>query len=201
MRLGVCFLPFKKLYHNRQSANVVEPLSWYVTDAEELSWVTRINIKRSKALAKTHLRGLVILHRAGFVPQQLTANYTIVTAAGLSADEERFVVIKELMHIYFGPDGGGVYATTSEIELENLINEMFVGSVTTKSKQTEAETKALWMAMAVLYPESLRRKILRDAGDGGVNIAQVAPQLRITENRARILFSDRYDREVASLLG
>lgn len=198
--LGVLFLPFKKLYHSRQAANEVEPLSWYVTDAEELSWVSRINIKRSAELAKTHLRGLVILHQPGFIPSQLTSNYTIVTAAGLSPEEERFVVIKELMHIYFGPEGGGVYATTSAIELENLINEMFVGSVTTKSKQTDAEAKALWMAMSVLCPEGKRREHAQRLAKDSNYISEVAKTLRITEHRAHVLFGEQYAREVASLL-
>lgn len=197
---GGTLLPFRRLYHNRQSGNEVEPLSWYLTDAEELSWVSRINIKRSLALSKTHLRGLVILHKPGFMPHEMTANYTIVIAHGLSPEEERFVAIKELMHIYFGPDGGGTYATTSEIELENLINEMFVGSVTTRSNQYQAEGKALWMAMAVLCRENTRRELAAKADGRDEYYKEVAERLRITENRARILLSDRYEAQVGILL-
>lgn len=178
----------------------MEPLSWYLTDAEELSWVTRIYVKRSKALAKTHLRGLVILHKPGFLPHELTANYTIITADGLAPEEERFVVIKELMHIYFGPEGGGVYATSSEIELENLINELFVGSLT-KSRQTAAETKALWMAISVLVREKDRRETRKQFEADPTKLPEIAHHWRLTERRASLLFSDRYSREVESLLG
>jgi Zn-dependent peptidase ImmA (M78 family) len=132
------------------------------------------------------------------MPHQLTANYTIITANGLTPEEERFVAIKELMHIYFGPDGGGIYATSSEIELENLINELFVGSLT-KSKQTAAEAKALWMAMSVLTREKDRREA-REAGVTPEKLAALAARWRLPERRASLLFSDRYVREVESLL-
>lgn len=197
-------MPFKTLYHRRQSANEVEPLSWYLTDAEELSWVTRIYLKRSPALAKTHLRGLLILHRPGFQQHEVRANYTIVIASGLTPEEERFVAIKELMHIYFGPDGGGAYATSSEVELESLIDEMFVGS-TIKSKQGEADVQALWMAMSVLTREKDRRAAeakLKPMSSDEKNayIQEVATRWRLTERRASFLFTERYAREVEKLL-
>ena len=118
-------MPFRKLYTRVQSLTGTQNLNWYVSDAEELSWVEKIQIKRSPKLDKRYLRGLVIKHNPGYMPHQLEANYSIILAMGMTREEERFVTIKELMHLYFGPEGGGIYATDSEITFENHIAEFF----------------------------------------------------------------------------
>ena len=172
-------------------------MEWYVEDAKELSWVEEsIQIKRTHALPRSHLRGMIIGHMPGFMPHSMTSNYTIFIAHGLTRQFERFVVIKELMHLYFGPDGGGIYATDSQVALENHIQEMFNAAADIHSKQVKAEKLALWMAIAVLTPENQRLQYLGDAAA----IESVAEELRIPLHTAKALLSSHYDQEISNIL-
>ncbi len=192
-------LPFQTLYHRRQSLPTPLPLQCYVDDAKELSWVADIQIKRSTALDKSHLRGLILKHNPGMMPHAMTCNHTIILANGMTREEERFVAIKELMHCYFGPDGGGVFATNTEINFENHMNEFFGDSAAIESHQVKAEKEALWMAMSVLAPEQLRREYRQQVLDGKP-IAEVATDLRIPIRTAAAFLSPQYEREISSIL-
>lgn len=193
-------LPFQTLYRRRQTTTSVLPLSWYVSDAEELSWVEKIQIKRSRALSKTKLRGLVVRHNLGFMPHNLVANQTIILATGLTREEERFVAIKELMHCYFGPDGGGIFATNTEINFENHMNEFFGNSAAIGSHQVKAEKQALWMAMSVLCTEQQRRDYRHDVHKNDKAIAAVASDLRVPERTAAAFLSNQYEREISEIV-
>lgn len=193
-------MPFQTLYHRRQAINTVQPLSWYVTDAEELSWIDKIQIQRSLALSKTKLRGLVVRHNLGFMPNCLVANQTIILADGLTPEEERFVAIKELMHCYFGPNGGGVFATNTEINFKNHMNEFFGNSAAIESHQVKAEKQALWMAMSVLCTEQQRRDHRYAVHKAGKPISDVASELRVPTRTAAAFISDQYEREISKIL-
>jgi hypothetical protein len=194
-------VPFKTLYKRRQAEAVRLPLAWYVNDAHELSWVNgNIQIKRTAALPKTHLRGMIIQHKPGFMPHALECKYTIFIAAGLSREMERMVLIKELMHLYFGPDGGGIYATDSQVVFENHMQEMFASSADIRSHQYKAETMALWMAISVLTPESDRLTFQASVASGEMTVDQVAAALRVPPHSANALLSHRYDQEISSIL-
>lgn len=193
-------MPFKTLYKRRQAEAAWLPLAWYVTDAKELSWVDdKIQIKRTKALPKTHLRGMIIQHNPGFMPHALTAAYTIFIADGLSREMERIVLIKELMHLYFGPNGG-VGATDSQFVLENHMQEMFAASADIRSHQYRAETQAIWMAIGVLTPESERMKYQAQVQTGEMTIDQVASNLHVPLHTTKALLSHQYDQEISRIL-
>jgi len=194
-------LPFKTLYKRRQAEADWLPLAWYVDDAHSLSWVNgNIQIKRTAALPKSHLRGLIIQHKPNFMPHALECKYTIFIAAGLSREMERIVLIKELMHLYFGPDGGGAYATDSQVVLENHMQEMFASSADIRSHQYRAETRALWMSIAVLTPETSRLRYQAAAEKGNMTVEDVADELHIPHHTANALLSHRYTQEISSIL-
>ncbi|PZT91006.1 MAG: hypothetical protein DI637_02895 [Citromicrobium sp.] len=192
-------MPFKTLYNRRQAEAERLPLSWYVDDANELSWAfNSIQIKRTTALPKSHLRGMIINHPPGFMPLSEPSPYTIFIAAGLTPEMERFVLIKELMHVYFGP--GGTYATDSQVTLENHMQEMFANSADIKSHQYEAEKLALWMAISVLTPETNREAFRDNVASATMSFEDVAAQLRIPVHTAKALLSEQYRSEISNIL-
>ena len=188
-------MPFKALYNRRQTEATWLPLQWYVDDALNLSWVDDVQIKRTSALPKTHLRGMIIRHNTGNMPHALTFTYSIYIAAGLTPEFERFVIIKELMHLYFGPDAG-TYATDNQVALENHMQEMFAASADISSPQVVAEKKALWMAISVLTPETDRQNFR----DNGIPIGTVTGTLHVPPHTATALLSMQFDHEISNLL-
>ena len=134
------------------------------------------------------------------MPKLAAADHTIILAVGMSREEERFVSIKELMHCYFGPDGGGIFATNSEITFENHMNEFFGNSAAIESHQVKAEKEALWMALSVLCPEQTRRDYQAAVMAKETTIDAVASELRVPERTAAALLSTQFEREIASIL-
>lgn len=193
-------MPFKTLYKRRQAEAEWLPLAWYVADAKELSWVNhKIQIKRTVALPKTHLRGMIIQHNPGFMPHALEFTHTIFIASGLSPEMERIVLIKELMHLYFGPNGG-IGATDSQVVLENHMQEMFAASADIRSHQYRAETQAIWMAIGVLTPEHVRMRYQAQVMSGENTIEAVAATLHVPLHTAKALLSHQYDQEISRIL-
>lgn len=193
-------MPYKTLYNRRQSEADHLPISWYLNDALELSWVAGIHIKRSSELPKSHLRGLVVAHAGGFIPHDMSANYTIILADGLDPEMERLVAIKELMHCYFGPDFGGHYATDSQISLDNHMKAFFGRSFATHSHAVEAEAKALWMALGVICPEHRRQHFKQEIAAGNLSLNDVAATLRIPVHHAAALMNHQFETEIAEIL-
>jgi hypothetical protein len=193
-------LPFKTLYKRRQNGPVVVPITWYVEDAKELHWVNDcIQIKRTHKLPKEQLRGMIIRHEAGFMPNARDCNYSIFIAANLTREMERFVIIKELMHLYFGPDGGGC-ATDTQFVLQNHIQEMFGSSAEIKSMEYTAEKQAFWMAISVITTEIDRLNFKDKLEAGELSINDVAAKLRIPQHTASALLSSQFDHEISNLL-
>lgn len=132
------------------------------------------------------------------MPLSVSSPYTIFIAAGLTPEMERFVLIKELMHVYFGP--GVVYATDSQVTLENHMQEMFANSADITSHQYEAEKLALWMAISVLTPETKRKEYRDQVADASMSFEGVAAELHIPIHTAKALLSAQYRSEISNIL-
>lgn len=194
-------MPFKTLYNRRQAEAEWLPLNWYVQDAHELQWVNGdIQIKRTTALPRTHLRGMIVQHKPHMMPHMLSCRYTIFLAAGLSQEMERLVAIKELMHLYFGPDGGGSYATDNAVVFENHINEMFGVSADVSSHQFAAEKLAWWMAISLLTSESARTNFQMQLLNNETTVDDVAAKLHAPIHTTKALLSRQYDSEISNIM-
>ena len=134
------------------------------------------------------------------MPHMLTCRYTIFIAAGLSKEWERFVALKELMHLYFGPNGGGIYRTDNAVVLENHINEMFEQSADISSHQVEAEKLARWMAIALLTPATARKAYQEALKAEETDMEKIAAELHIPVNIAQSLISRQYDMEISNIM-
>jgi hypothetical protein len=194
-------LPFHALYRNRQNEAPYLPRQWYLSDAEMLQWVGKdgVLIRRTDKLDPSMVRGMILHHPVGFI-HEMKNSYTILVAAGLEPEVERVIVIKELMHCYFGPDGGGIFATDSQMALESHLQKFFGNSFALRSHATEAENKALWMALAVICPENTRVQYRAKAKDDPNAIQELAEELRIPLHQAKALLSPQFDSEIKSIL-
>ena len=113
---------------------------------------------------------------------------------------ERLVAIKELMHLYFGPDGGGIYATDNAVVFENHINEMFGASADVSSRQYEAEKLALWMAISLLTSETARTAFQAQLLQGSITVEAVAARLHAPVHTTKALLSRQYDSEISNIM-
>ena len=168
-------------------------------DALELSWVSGLTIKVSKRLDKERVRGLIISHGPNFI-NGLEANYTIIVAEDLAPEMERFIIIKEIMHCYFGPNGGS-WATDTSMSLDNHMRKFFGNSATVISAADEDEKKALWMAIGVLCPEHTRLEYQRAVmHDHSMTYDDVARKLMIPLHTAKALLSKQFEDEITHIL-
>jgi hypothetical protein len=115
----------------------------------------------------------------------------IVVARDLNYCWERFVTLKELMHLFDDP----LESTNSPIELEAVLADF--GNATEQSPQTRSEWRCFWMAMGCMCPEELRVELQRKHASGAMTALQVAEQLKMPEKYVSALFSAKYKEMIA----
>ena len=120
----------------------------------------------------------------------------IVIARGLHAYDQRFVVVKELMHLF---DDALERVSTAE-EFETLLSEFSVPAPTPPSAAMQSESKAVWMALAAMCPESLRQALQRKREKGEMTDADIADHLKIPQQFVPHLFVPNFKEIVAYLI-
>lgn len=191
---------YSGLYNARQYAPQYVDRQWYLDDAKSLPWVRDIAIKRTAALSRQNVRGLIYSHEKQSHGGMETFNYTVVLAEGLAIDYERFVTIKELMHCYFPPIDGYVrYMTGSALALESHMNAFF-GNATNNPAQEQAEKMGLWMALGVICTEDDRQHKLQQFADKTITAEQIGTEMRIPPKHAKALLSQPYTAEIQKLI-
>lgn len=128
-----------------------------------------------------------------FVRQHGTT--VIVLARSLNKCWERFVFVKELMHLF----DGSIEMTDTGEAFERQLSELQFGGPDLQP-QTLSEFHCFWMALACLCPEHIRTKFAVDRDAGRIDDYAVALQLRIPQLYVPRLFEDRYDRMMERLL-
>ena len=196
-------MSYRSLYDARQAeAAEYLPRSWYVDHATGLQWVRNISIKVDQELDKNAVRGLIVRRTAemhGGIPR---FDYQIIVASDQSPEMERFVVIKELMHCYFGPTPENLqYATGNAVVLETHARQIFGDSaMSANSPHVKAEKMAVWMAVGALCPEHIRQGYVQARLAGEKTIQQIAASQKIPDKQAFNLTSDQYLDELAAIL-
>jgi hypothetical protein len=121
-------------------------------------------------------------------------NHAIVTARDLNYCWERFVYVKELMHLF----SLAAQATDTGDKFESLLNE-FAGPSTVASPQMEAELVAFWMALGVMCPESKRIEYEKQRAASEIDDYSIALDLRIPQQYVPRLFDRRYSSIIKKL--
>ena len=119
----------------------------------------------------------------------------IAIARGMNRCWDRFVQVKELMHLFDSEDE----MTGTPEAFKHLLTEFSVRLPDfDTSKQMNSEVRALVMALACLCPETQRLQFVEARKRGEIDNYQVAVQLRIPEFYVQTLLVPRFAEIVAS---
>jgi hypothetical protein len=114
--------------------------------------------------------------------------HVIVLARELNRCWERFVFVKELMHIFDDPS----QATDSGATFDRVLSELLLPSAPQWSPQMLSELGCFWMALGVLCPESLRLAFQSERERGQIDDYSIALKLRIPEMYVPALFFEDF---------
>jgi hypothetical protein len=120
----------------------------------------------------------------------------VVTARGLNRCWERFVYIKELMHLFDDADS----ATDTGDAFDELLGEFTGPGTTVSSRQMGAEVSCFWRALAALCPEDTRKSFKSALQNSQIDYYSVALRLRLPEQYVTRLFDPNYEKIIAPLL-
>lgn len=124
----------------------------------------------------------------------LAGKDAIVLAQGMNRCWDRFVIAKELMHMFDQPNT----MTDSGDKFDQLLFELSV-SEQSRSPQLQSEIKAFWMALGALCPESFRNEFRIKRESNTLTDYDIALQFRIPEMYVPLLFQPRFSTIVESL--
>jgi hypothetical protein len=127
------------------------------------------------------------------IVQQLGCDI-IVLARGQKYCWERFVYVKELMHVF----DDDLETLKSPSDLETLLTEFEMASVPPSSCM-KSEYNGFWMALACLCPEKSRLEFKQQRDNGHIDDYSIALQLKIPEQYVPRLFEPRYEVFLRSL--
>jgi hypothetical protein len=164
--------------------------------AQDLEPVVSRNAIRDKIIELTGATGFRFFHDPGLDPEELCGYYVspgnpdhqfarqaggkhvIAFAKGLNSCWERFVVVKEMMHLFDSP----LEKTNTADDLDSIFVGMldpdFDGRL---SPQCLSEFKCFWMALGVLCPERIRAELQQKRDAGTMTELEVAQYLKIPE--------------------
>jgi len=119
---------------------------------------------------------------------QQFGTHLIVLARGLPPEWERFVYVKELMHLFDDPAEA---ADTGET-FERVLNELGLPGERNWSPQMISELNCFWMALGAFCPETERVKFATEREKGQSDDYAVSLKLKIPQPYVRYLFEDRF---------
>lgn len=191
-------MSYKKLYEYSQTLTVPISSNDIKKKVEELcgARVTRARTTMNPA----HLQGFFLAannqeHR---LVQQMGGACVIVTPRGCDHDLERFIFVKELMHLF----DTVLEHTNTGADLEDVLlgfceRGAFEGKM---SPQFRSEILCQFMAAGVLCPETRRVEFVQAANGGGTDLGAIARELKIPEKFVSLYFIPGYKELMQALL-
>jgi hypothetical protein len=120
-----------------------------------------------------------------------------VLARGMNDCWDRFILAKELMHLFDAPD----VATRDPEQFRVLLGEFeALDPSKERTAQFVSELNGFWMALACLCPEKYRLEFIEQFNKGHIDHYGIALKLKIPEQHVRQLFRPNYTDIIASLL-
>lgn len=126
---------------------------------------------------------------------QQHGTHVIALARSLNKCWERFVFVKELMHLFDDPE----QATDSGAAFDALLGDFTGPRPPRWSPQMVSEQRCFWMALAVLCPEDERKALMVERANGKKTDYEIALRLMIPELYIQRLALPNYPDIVASL--
>jgi hypothetical protein len=128
--------------------------------------------------------------------RQAKGSCVIALARGMNPCWERFVQVKELMHLFDTEEE----MTSSGPLFQSLLSELEVSFPRPEiSKQRASETKCIGMALACLCPEKVRLQYIDAYERKHIDYEGIALQLRIPKQLVPSLLNENFARVVVSL--
>lgn len=124
----------------------------------------------------------------------------VVVARDLNYCWRRFVVVKELMHLFDTP----LESVGSSDEFETLLSDMTTApqpQLGGYSPPLKSEINAFWMALALLCPETKRHEYMRLLDESQITHPEIAEELKIPLQYVPSLFLPRFPQIVEKLVG
>ncbi|MCP2154937.1 UNVERIFIED_ORG: hypothetical protein J2S29_001271 [Rhizobium sp. SLBN-170] len=124
-------------------------------------------------------------------------NHVIGVARGNNRCWQRFIAIKEMMHMFADPETALDQPAQLEILLEEFSNQQTISGA---SPQMESEFNCLWMALAAICREEkrLEYKDMRERNE--ISEYQIALELKMPQFHVRNLLHPRYREAVDKIL-
>jgi hypothetical protein len=114
-------------------------------------------------------------------------NVIVLARDGLNHCWERFIYVKELMHLF---DDNEEAADTGD-KFERMLNELSNGGSET-CPQLHSEFECFWKALSSFCPEDLRLEFDKERRAGRIDDYAIALQLRIPQYYVQRYFEPRY---------
>ncbi|MBF0246702.1 MAG: hypothetical protein HQL36_01300 [Alphaproteobacteria bacterium] len=114
--------------------------------------------------------------------------HVIVLARGENRCWDRFVFVKELMHIFDDP----MQSTNSGDSFDRLLTDLTGANSPEWSPQMISEVDCFWMALGALCPERERLKFQKQLEDGQIDDYGIALQLKIPQQYVHNLFRPNF---------
>lgn len=190
---------FKALYDYCQSLTTPISRNQILQKTKEvLSAEHPINCYFDASLDPKKVRGYFL--RAEFPNHKFLKNGDyIVLAKGLNKCWQRLVFVKELMHLF----DDGEEMTSDKSILEDVLNTFSPttsGDGSTRTPAEVSERLALWMALACLCPESMRKEFITNLQDAKTDTYTIALALKLPELHIPHLLSATMDKALATLI-
>lgn len=187
-------MPYAKLYGHCQGLSPRIPRNVIRNKVLELTGVAKVAHVRT-TMDTRECRGFYLKagnneHR---LVQQVGGAHLIVTARGLEAidiNEERFIFLKEIMHLF----DGVAAATDTGDKFEVLLNEFSISK--DRSPQSNAEVTCFYRALAALCPEKTRQEYLAKREGGQIDDYAIALEIGLPLVYVPRLFVSDYNEMV-----
>ena len=182
-------MSYKQVYAQIQGRSIHVPRNFVRDVILAVTGIQSVRVFRT-TLDPTKCRGFYVPARNTNHPfvKQAGTN-VIVLSRSLNRCWERFVFVKELMHILDSPAD----ATDTGDAFELALTQLTGPGSPRLSVQTVAEINAFWMALGVLCPEPVRQQMKIDRQAGHITDYQIALQLLIPEQYVPRLFHPIYE--------
>jgi len=127
-------------------------------------------------------------------PKKITDVYY---GESLNFEMQRFVICKEMMHIFDSTDG----RTNTKEKLQTLLTELANPPIPEEtSQQRIEEAKAIYRALALFCPLERRTEILEKLNKGQISLIAVSHLLRIPASFVESIFSNKFSKIIHKFL-
>jgi hypothetical protein len=180
-------MPFSQLYDYCQTLHPKISRKIIRDKVLELTGIDRVSIVKT-GLDPTICRGFYLSARNNNhrLVQQLGGCVIVLARDNLNYCWQRFVVVKELMHLFDDP----ISATDNGDRFEVMLREF--SPVIERSQQGIAEIRCFYRALTALCPESDRLRYMDQKAKGQIDDYAIALELKIPEQYVPKLFMPDY---------